>query len=466
VVRRYNQLVVNGMKVTDVAVAAAAWGLAYGGRYLGGRLGLTAHALPPFHDFLPTMLFTLVVAPLIFSRLGLYMPKRTKGFVVELAEIARGVATVWVLGYVFANLTRRVMVSRLMMVSLLAAWIVLAVASRLVARGVLQWFRRRGWNQRQAAIIGTGRLAQKLCHAIGHNTWTGIHVRYFVGDPGVRRRLLDLDVLGPVGEIDSLLARRPVDIVFVAMSGRDSAGVEEVLGRLAATTVDVQVVPDLLSFHFLRHDVTQLDNLPIISLTHSPQHGWNSMLKSVFDVAAAAVALVVMAGPMLLIALAIKLSSRGPVLYRQKRASLAGKEFQIVKFRTMVHDAEAGTGPVWAMSQDPRVTRIGRFLRRGSLDELPQLFNVLTGKMSLVGPRPERPEFIERFRRQVPRYMLRSQVKAGLTGWAQVHGLRGRTSLRKRLQYDLYYITNWTFGLDLRILLMTLFRGFISREAG
>ena len=217
----------------------------------------------------------------------------------------------------------------------------------------------------------------------------------------------------------------------------------------------------LLSFHFLRHDVTQLDNLPIISLTHSPQHGWNSTLKAAFDLVVSSIALMVVAAPMFLIALAIKLTSRGPVFYRQKRTSLGGKEFKIIKFRTMIHNAEAQTGAIWALARDPRVTLLGGILRRTGLDELPQLLNILTGTMSLIGPRPERPEFIERFGEQVPRYMLRNQVKAGLTGWAQVHGLRGRTSLRKRLQYDLHYVTNWTFGLDLRILLMTAFRGFV-----
>jgi lipopolysaccharide/colanic/teichoic acid biosynthesis glycosyltransferase len=168
---------------------------------------------------------------------------------------------------------------------------------------------------------------------------------------------------------------------------------------------------------------------------------------------------------MMLIALIIKVSSRGPIFYRQVRSSLGGQPFKIIKFRTMKENSEATTGAIWATPNDSRVTRVGRFLRRTSLDELPQLFNVLVGHMSLVGPRPERPELIERFRHQVPRYMLRHQVKAGLAGWAQVHGLRGQTSLRKRVQYDLYYVTNWSFGLDLRVLLMVPFKGFVNRNA-
>lgn len=460
-VKHYNQLVEVSMRAADVGVGAAAWGLAYGARYLGGQIGLTTHPLPDFREFLGPMVFSLVLVPMIFSRMGMYIPKRTKNLAGEIADIIRCVATVWVLTYIFANLMREVMISRLMMASLLGIWVPTGVAVRLLARVMLRSLRRRGWNQRLAIIVGTGRLGQKLYHTISRNTWTGINVKYFVGAPGVREKLLGLDVRGPAGEINAILARHPVDIAFVAMAGDEGDTIEEVLSRLATSVVDVMVVPDLLSFHFLRHDVTQLDNLPIISLTHSPQHGWNSTLKAAFDLVVSSIALMVMAAPMFLIALAIKLTSRGPVFYRQKRTSLGGKEFKIIKFRTMIHNAEAQTGAIWALARDPRVTLLGGILRRTGLDELPQLLNILTGTMSLIGPRPERPEFIERFGEQVPRYMLRNQVKAGLTGWAQVHGLRGRTSLRKRLQYDLHYVTNWTFGLDLRILLMTAFRGFV-----
>ena len=200
-------------------------------------------------------------------------------------------------------------------------------------------------------------------------------------------------------------------------------------------------------------------------MTHSPQHGWNSVSKRILDIFGSIAAMVVFAIPMIIFAAAVKLTSRGPVFYCQKRASLGDRVFTIVKFRTMIDNAEAGTGAVWASSDDVRVTWIGRFLRRTSLDELPQLFNVLLGQMSLVGPRPERPELIQRFRENVPRYMLRNQVKAGMTGWAQVNGLRGGTSLRKRVQYDLYYISNWSLGLDLWILFVSLFRGFINPHA-
>jgi Undecaprenyl-phosphate glucose phosphotransferase len=211
--------------------------------------------------------------------------------------------------------------------------------------------------------------------------------------------------------------------------------------------------------------VSELDGLPIVSLREDPHGGADHVVKRAMDVAIASVALVVLAPLLLLIAALIKLTSRGPVLYRQERASLGGEPFQMLKFRSMRVDAEHQTGPVWAAQDDPRRTKLGTFLRSTSLDELPQLFNVLKGDMSIVGPRPERPVFIEKFRRTIPHYMLRHRVKAGITGWAQVNGWRGNTSLRKRVQYDLHYISNWSPWLDLRIIVMTFFRGMIDRNA-
>jgi len=205
--------------------------------------------------------------------------------------------------------------------------------------------------------------------------------------------------------------------------------------------------------------------LPIISLTHTPQEGWNCVGKRACDLIASLAGLVVLSPLMLLIAAVVKCTSRGPVLYVQTRASLGGKPFGMIKFRTMVPEAEADTGAVMATRDDPRVTRIGRLLRRISLDELPQLLNVLAGQMSLVGPRPERPELIETFRKEVPRYALREQVKPGITGWAQVNGLRGNTSIHRRIRYDVYYINNWSFAFDVRILLLTLLRGFLNPNA-
>ena len=464
-VKRHHRLMMVLFRATDVIVAAAAWAVAYYLRYLAGRIGLTRHALPPFAEFAPAMAMSVILMLLVFSYFQVYQPKRAKKLLSAIMDTVRAIFITWGLTYIVIGLLKETKISRIMMTSVLVVWSILAILNRLAVRGTLRWFRRRGWNQRTAAIIGTGRLAQKLHHTLQRHAWTGINPQYFVGDIKQGQQLFGLDVLGPVDTLDQIISHKPVDMAFVALPAQNHAQIAKVLDLLAALSLDVRVVPDLLSFHLLKHDITQLDEIPIITLTHSPQHGWSTLAKRVFDVVVSAVALLIMALPMLFIALLVKLTSRGPVFYCQVRSSLGGKLFTIIKFRTMRENSEPDTGPVWTTPNDARVTPLGRLLRRTSLDELPQLLNVLLGHMSLVGPRPERPELIERFRHQLPRYMLRHQVKAGLAGWAQVHGLRGQTSLRKRVQYDLYYISNWTFGLDLRILLMTPFKGFINRNA-
>jgi Undecaprenyl-phosphate glucose phosphotransferase len=240
------------------------------------------------------------------------------------------------------------------------------------------------------------------------------------------------------------------------------------LALLDSTTreiVDVKVVPDLLQVIALRARLEDLDGIPVINVNDVPLQGFNSALKRATDVAISTVALLILAVPIAILAVLVKLTSRGDVFYRQERMGLTGRSFTILKFRSMYDDAERYTGPVWATADDPRVTPLGRFLRRSNLDELPQLWNVLKGDMSIVGPRPERPHFVEQFKHRIPQYMLRHKVKAGLTGWAQVNGWRGNTPLEKRIEYDLYYIENWSVRLDLKIMWLTLVRGFFHKHA-
>jgi exopolysaccharide biosynthesis polyprenyl glycosylphosphotransferase len=221
-------------------------------------------------------------------------------------------------------------------------------------------------------------------------------------------------------------------------------------------------VPDVYELASLRGGIEEFEAIPFIHLRETPLDGWNRVLKRAFDVAVGGLCLLVAAVPMLVIAAAVRLTSPGPALLRQERMGLDGRRFLLFKFRTMRADAEVATGPVWARPDDDRRTGIGRMLRRFNLDELPQLLNVLRGEMSLVGPRPERPVFVEDFRRRIPGYMLRHKVKAGMTGWAQVNGWRGDTSLEKRIEYDLYYIERWSLFFDVKILTQTLYRGFTN----
>jgi Undecaprenyl-phosphate glucose phosphotransferase len=280
----------------------------------------------------------------------------------------------------------------------------------------------------------------------------------------VGSRVSGVPVVGTIDALEETLRTQRVDQVIIALPSDEQAGMKRLMDVLALHVVDVKVVPDLYQYITLCGGLEEFGGIPIINLQSGPLQGWNPVLKRAFDMGVASITLLITAPIMLVTSLLVKLSSRGPVFYRQERMGMDGRVFKMVKFRTMVDGAET-TGAVMADPNDSRRTGLGGFLRRTSIDELPQLFNVLRGDMSLVGPRPERPKFIEEFKRQIPRYQLRHKVKAGMTGWAQVHGLRGKTSIEDRLAYDLYYIENWSLGLDLRILMRTALGGFLSKNA-
>ncbi len=256
-----------------------------------------------------------------------------------------------------------------------------------------------------------------------------------------------------------------IDQVWIALPLRAEARIREILTMLRAHPVEIRFVPDIYSFHLLNHSMTEVAGLPVISLTETPMAGTNRIVKAVEDYVLATLLVLLTLPLMALIAIGVKLSSRGPVFYRQERVTWNGEHFSMLKFRTMPVDAEAASGPVWTRQGERRATPFGALLRRTSLDELPQFFNVMQGQMSLVGPRPERPEFVERFSQEIPGYMQKHLVKAGITGWAQVNDLRGDSDLKQRIQYDLYYIDNWSLWFDLRILVLTLWHILKSRNA-
>jgi len=459
---RHSEIFRSFLMGADLFWVAVSWGLAYWIRF---------HVVPPelgwdADVYAVALAGILPVAFWTFRGRGLYEPQRTGSLVHEVGGVVSALAVTCVV-VLAADAALRSFLSRAMIGVFFGLSVSTVIGFRLCGRGVLRHLRRKGYNLRYLLVVGSGDLAQETIDSIHDHPEAGLRViGALTGDSSrLGRTIQGVKVLGTYEQVKGLIRAHRVDQVILALPREDGDQLEKILAELDDEVVTVRLIPDLLHVMTLRSSVEDLDGLPVINLRESPLVGWAAIQKRVFDVLTTSAVLLV-AGPMMgVIAAAIRLGSGRPVLYSQERMGLDGRVFRMWKFRTMRADAEVGTGPVWTVDGDPRRTRLGSFLRKTSLDELPQLWNVLRGDMSLVGPRPERPVFIEQFRREIPGYMLRHKVKAGLTGWAQVHGWRGNTSLHERVEHDIYYIQNWTLGLDVRILLMTLWRGWIHRNA-
>lgn len=352
-----------------------------------------------------------------------------------------------------------------------ALWIVLgflfAACLRVGTRVVLRHLRRQGRNLRHIAIVGAGALGERVALELAAATWTGLNVIGFYDDNEATHNSLVAGkrVFGAAERLAQDVHERGIDQVWIALPLRAELRVRAILELLRNSSVEIRFVPDIFGFHLLNHSISEVAGLPVLSLTATPMAGVARLAKAIEDVVLGTLCFVIMLPLMAIIAVGIRLSSPGPVLYRQLRVTWNGAKFSMLKFRTMPVAAEAASGAVWSRRGETRATRLGLLLRRFSLDELPQLLNVLKGEMSLVGPRPERPAFVEQFRREIPGYMQKHLVKAGITGWAQVNDLRGDSDLARRIQYDLYYIDHWSLWFDLRILALTLWHILTSRNA-
>jgi len=340
-------------------------------------------------------------------------------------------------------------------------------STRIVLRLYLRALRRQGRNLRHVMVVGTGDPAIKLIAKLEHHPDFGIAIRGLVAADAARvgATVAGHPVLGTIRDLSELVETTGTDFVYVALARSEWQAEEEALVQLENSTVAVRLVPDLGRAYTLNAAVEDMDGLPVVLVTETPEQGWNAVLKRAFDLMFASLGLTVLSPLLAAIAIWVRLDSPGPVLYAQERVGVNGRRFRMYKFRTMRVDAEAEGAPGWTTADDPRRTGAGETLRRLSLDELPQLWNVLLGHMSLVGPRPERPVYVDRFRASIPRYMLRHHVKAGMTGWAQVNGLRGDTPLERRIEYDLYYIEHWSLAFDLRIIALTFVRVFRDASA-
>jgi len=427
---------------------------------------ITKH-VPSLRKYLPLVILVILVWGVVFRMINVYRQASAPSFSREALLVLRAHVLALIVFFASSLFIAEVKPSRavLLIFGLLSAAVLLT--TRIVFREAVIRLNKMEPNQRRVLIVGAGDLGRKLADRIRNHRELGLKIEGFLTDnmDEVGREAEGLPILGVCEDVQKIIGDRRIDQVFVALPLEAHHRIQVVLSNISDEMVDVKVVPDLYQFAVLRGGVEDFDGLPVVSLKETPLYGWRVVAKRIFDVIFSIVVLVTISPLMLLIALAVKISSRGPVFYAQERMGLDGRVFQMPKFRSMRIDAEAETGAVWASEDDPRRTRVGALLRRTSLDELPQFVNVLKGDMSVVGPRPERPVFIEEFRRSIPKYMLRHKVKAGITGWAQVNGWRGNTSLERRIEFDLYYIENWSFALDLRIIWLTVWKGLTGKNA-
>ena len=463
-----NQKVFNRlMVIIDVGITAASFMLAYGFKFyfLGDGPGLGVLPLEEYIKLLPVV---LPVYALIYYICGVYAPKRTVRRRFEIFGIIKAnnigiVALIIVLYMIILEIN----FSRSVIGFFYIINVLVTSSFRLALRRGLRTIRRKGYNLKHILLVGYSRAAEEYIDRLSDNPQWG-YVAYGILDNHIPAGTMykGVKVLGRLGNLEVILPENKLDEIAISLSLKDYDHLESIVAICEKFGVHTKFIPDYNSLIPSKPYTEDLMGLPVINIRYVPlTNTGNIIIKRIMDVAGALVGIVVTSPIMLLAALLVKFTSPGPVIYRQERVGLHNKAFYMYKFRSMERQAPSEERKAWTVRNDPRVTPIGKILRRTSVDELPQLFNILKGDMSLVGPRPERPLFVEKFKEEIPRYMVKHQVRPGLTGWAQVNGLRGDTSIRKRIEYDIYYIENWTVWFDLKIILMTFFTGFINKNA-
>jgi Undecaprenyl-phosphate glucose phosphotransferase len=464
-ITKNRQLFATGLFLLDGVLIAASWLSAYWLRFYG--LGVPSPlGVPSIGLYLWIGAVLTPVALMILRALHLYRSARTVRLSQEMFSLIQGVVAVTALAGLGSYLSRGEL-SRTVLLLFAGIATVTLCGTHAAGRVALRAVRRNRRNLRHVLIVGTGELAAELERKMTSEPDFGFAVEGMVGASAdaTGQMVGSTKVIGSVVELPELVERTGAELVYLALNRSEFEAELEALERLNDSTAAVRLVPDLARTFTLNANVEDFDGTPVILVTESPGQGWNAVLKRAFDFTFALIGLVLLSPFLILLAIVVKLDSPGPALYAQERVGLSGRRFKMYKLRTMRADAETGGKAEWSRPADPRRTRTGSTLRRLSLDELPQLWNVLVGHMSLVGPRPERPVFVKQFRASIPRYMLRHHVKAGITGWAQVNGLRGDTPLDQRIEYDLYYIKNWSMAFDVKILFLTLLRVFRDQSA-
>lgn len=404
---------------------------------------------------------------LLYYFFNMYTPKRATRRKYEIGSIFKANTVGLVLFMVGLYVIKMVHFSRGLILIFYVINIILTILGRSLIRNALQYFRKKGYNLKYVLLVGYSRAAEEYITRINANPQWGYVVRGILDDRVPSGTMYKgAKVLGRIENLLYILPENKLDEIAVTLALEDYDRLEKIVDLCEKSGVHTKFIPDYNSLVPSRPYTEDLMGLPVINIRYVPlTNTLNWFAKRVVDIFGSLVAIILFSPLMLFAVIAIKCTSPGPLIFKQERVGLHNKSFQMYKFRTMEQQEPSQEQKAWTVKDDPRVTKIGRLLRKTSIDEMPQLFNILVGEMSLVGPRPERPMFVEKFREEIPRYMIKHQVRPGLTGWAQINGYRGDTSIRKRIEYDIFYIENWTMGLDFKILFLTIFKGFINKNA-
>ena len=432
-----------------------------------GPFAATAVRARSFQQYMLMLVIIIPVFLLLYQAFTMYRPMRMQGRRLMLANIIKantlGILILTFIFYMFKeNYFSRSTYAMFYVFNITLQW-----GSRMLSLLLLKDMRKRGLNQKQMICVGYSRAAEEYIDRVLQNPQWGYVIRGILDDNVPAGTVYKgIKVIGRIANLNIILPANRLDEIAITLGLNEYYRLEEIVALCEKSGVHTKFIPDYNKIIPTKPYTEDILGLPVINIRYVPlSNTFNALVKRMMDIAGSIVGIIVTSPLMLLMCVLIKLTSPGPLIYAQERVGLHNKTFRMYKFRSMEIQPESEEKKAWTVKNDPRVTGIGRFMRRTSIDELPQLFNILKGNMSLVGPRPERPFFVEKFREEIPRYMVKHQVRPGLTGWAQVNGYRGDTSIRKRIECDLYYIENWSVGFDIKIIFLTFFKGFINKNA-
>ncbi len=456
--------------VLDALIMVVAFALSWYIRIIviaGNELFKPAVGVLPMEVYFAALYFIVPGYLILYSSFNLYTPRRVTKLTGEIAEIIKA-NTVGLIGFlVVLYMIKMTHFSRGVIFIFFGMNIVLCSISRIILRKILRFFRAKGYNLKHIMLVGYSRAAEAYIARITDNPQWGYAVAGVLDDDvPVGTSYHGVKVVGRIDELQQYLDKNNYDEITITLPLDNYDRLEELVAKCEKSGVHTKFIPDYTSLFPSNPYTEDVQGLAVINIRYIPLSNFlNKAVKRLMDIVGSIVAMIVFSPFMLFAVIGIKATDKGPIIFKQERVGLQGKPFMMYKFRTMAVQTESEEKSGWTTRNDPRVTKIGKFLRRTSIDEMPQVFNILKGDMSLVGPRPERPQFVEKFKEQIPRYMVKHQVRPGLTGWAQINGYRGDTSIRKRIEYDIYYIENWTIWFDLKILAGTFSHGFINKNA-